>query len=77
MKNGYNWYTNKDCEFYPCHKSEKDLNCMFCFCPLHSDLNCGGNYIMIGDEKDIKDCSNCLLPHNNGGYNYIINKLWR
>ena len=27
----YQFYSNKKCEFYPCHKGEKEINCLFCF----------------------------------------------
>lgn len=71
----YKFFQNKDCEFFPCHKSE-ELNCLFCFCPLY-DMDCGGNFEMIDGEngKKIKDCSNCSLPHSKEGYDYVINRL--
>lgn len=42
-----------------------------CFCPLYNFKDCGGQYKLL--ENDIKDCSNCVIPHYN--YDYIINKL--
>lgn len=27
------------------------------------------------DGKEVKDCSNCLVPHSKNGYDYIIEKL--
>jgi hypothetical protein len=33
---------------------------------------CGGNYVYY---KGVKDCSNCLIPHSEGGYDYINKKL--
>lgn len=71
----YRYFQNKDCEFYPCHKAN-ELNCLFCFCPLY-DLDCGGNFEMIAgkDGKEVKDCSNCNLPHTEAGYEYVINRL--
>ena len=42
-----------------------------CFCPLYNFKDCGGQYNLL--ENDIKDCSNCVIPHYN--YDYIINKL--
>lgn len=71
----YKYFENKDCEFYPCHNT-KSLNCLFCFCPLY-DLDCGGNFKMIetNDSKTVKDCSGCLIPHSEKGYEYIINML--
>ena len=68
----YKCFENKDCEFYPCHKIDK-INCLFCFCPLYADKNCGGNFTLL--ENGIKDCSNCLIPHNPKNYDLIISKL--
>lgn len=72
---GYNFFENKDCEYYPCHKAER-INCLFCFCPLYS-TDCGGNCKWIYDRngKLIKDCSNCIIPHTDGGYEYVIGRL--
>ena len=72
---GYKFFENKDCEFYPCHKTST-INCLFCFCPLYN-LDCGGNFKMITGKNGtlIKDCSNCLIPHSENGYEYIIKKL--
>ncbi len=69
----YNFFQNKSCEYFPCHKvkDESSFNCLFCYCPLYNHLDCGGNYKMINGK--IKDCSLCLIPHQN--YDYIINKL--
>jgi len=66
----YKKFQNKDCEFYPCHNVEY-INCLFCFCPLYN-MDCCGNFKMIGD---LKDCSDCLLPHSKIGYDYIIKML--
>lgn len=68
----YQFFTNKDCEYYPCHKAEI-INCLFCFCPLYPMKNCGGNFTIL--ESGNKDCSNCLLPHTMQGYDYVIKKL--
>jgi Zn-finger protein len=35
-------------------------------------MDCCGNFKMIGD---LKDCSDCLLPHSKIGYDYIIKML--
>ncbi len=71
----YRYFENKDCEYYPCHKTKK-LNCLFCFCPLYF-LDCEGNFKMIEAEDGsiIKDCSNCTIPHCRDGYDYVIKKL--
>ena len=72
----YKFFSNKDCEFFPCHKGieKEQFNCMFCYCPLYPFKNCGGNYTIL--ENGIKDCSNCLIPHNGTkAWDYIIKKL--
>lgn len=71
----YKCFENKECEFYPCHKVTP-LNCLFCFCPLYGK-DCGGNFEIIPDSEGnpIKDCSNCLLPHIESGYDYVIQRL--
>ena len=71
----YKLFTNRDCEFFPCHDmpAGEEFNCLFCFCPLYRlNDSCGGNFTYQGK---IKDCSSCLLPHKPDGYTYIINKL--
>ena len=75
MKNCHRFFVNKDCEYYPCHqKNNDDFNCLFCFCPLYSmGDKCGGNFKML--SNGIKDCSDCSIPHNKNGYDYVINKL--
>lgn len=72
----YKFFTNKDCEYFPCHKTNNpnDFNCLFCFCPLYAlGKNCGGNFSIL--ENGIKDCSKCMLPHNKKNYEYIIDKF--
>ena len=71
----YTWFQNRECEYFPCHKGipEEEFNCLFCYCPLYRAKDCGGGYVMY---HGIKDCSNCLLPHNGAeSYPYILSKL--
>lgn len=78
MKHDHHYFCNKDCEYYPCHQVDADepFNCLFCFCPLHQlGDKCGGNFIYLGDN--IKDCSNCLYPHNPDNYAKIMQALSR
>lgn len=73
MKNCYKFYSNTECEYFPCHKNVgEDFNCMFCFCPLYLLEECGGNHRKL---NGIKDCSNCLIPHLPSGYDHIIKKI--
>lgn len=75
MSENYKFVQNRKCEFWPCHKGiiDKEFNCLFCFCPLYSKDNCGGNYKIM--SNNIKDCSSCLVPHQKNNYDYIISKL--
>ncbi|MCR5468380.1 MAG: cysteine-rich small domain-containing protein [Lachnospiraceae bacterium] len=79
MKNSSRFFCNRECEYFPCHptKDTEDFNCMFCFCPLYRFDDCPGNkkYIMTGDGKKIKDCSECLFPHREKNYDAIMERL--
>ena len=67
----YKYFSNRACEFYPCHQTDK-LNCLFCYCPLYF-LDCGGCFTLT--EQGLKDCSHCLIPHSDDGYDTIVRKL--
>lgn len=75
MKNSSSFFRNCECEHFPCHKvtDTQDFNCLFCYCPLYSLDNCGGNFTF--NEKGLKDCSNCLLPHKAQNYEWVVSKL--
>lgn len=74
MENSYKYFKNKDCKYFPCHKTEtEEFNCIFCFCPLFGVEECGGNYKIL--KNGWKDCSKCLIPHNPDNYDFIIKKL--
>ena len=76
MKNSYSFFQNKECEYFPCHrvKDDSNFNCLFCYCPLYAlGEKCGGNFTYT--EKGIKDCSQCLIPHSVGGYDYVLSKF--
>lgn len=75
MENSERFFQNKDCKFFPCHKTSnlEDFNCLFCYCPLYPlGDKCGGNFKYIGGV--CKDCSNCMLPHKAKNYDYICSK---
>jgi len=72
---GFDFFENKECQFYPCHDFER-INCLFCFCPLYCRDDCGGEFKRVEiDGKMVKDCSECELPHSENGYSYIMSKL--
>lgn len=71
----FKFFSHKECEFFPCHKVEdaEKFNCLFCYCPLFAlGDKCGGNFTYL--ENGCKDCSNCLIPHSEKGYDYIMSK---
>lgn len=73
MTDSSKFFRNINCEYFPCHKNvdTDNFNCLFCFCPLYSMKDCGGNpeYLPNG----IKDCTNCIKPHVN--YDAVIERL--
>lgn len=76
--NSYRYFHNSECQYYPCHPNANDDNfsCLFCYCPLYwlsvnRELECGGDFNIL--PNGIKDCSNCLVPHED--YDYILKKL--
>lgn len=74
MENSYKFFSNKSCQFFPCHKvsDESKFNCLFCYCPLYAlGKDCGGNFKI---KYGVKDCSECLIPHSVNGYDYIMEK---
>lgn len=74
--NNYKFFCHKECEYFPCHKTEDldNFNCLFCYCPLYSlGDKCGGNFTYT--EKGVKDCTGCRLPHKRENYDYVIQKL--
>ena len=72
----YNFFQNRDCEYFPCHSGaeEAQFSCLFCYCPLYAlGENCGGNFRYT--EKGIKDCSGCLIPHRRENYEQVLEKM--
>ena len=76
MEHSYRFFQNKDCRYFPCHRTaeESEFNCLFCYCPLYAlGDKCGGNCCWT--EGGIKDCSQCRIPHSPNGYDYINSKF--
>lgn len=74
--NEFSYFTNKACEYFPCHQGveEDEFNCLFCYCPLYALKDrCGGNFRYA--DNGIKDCSSCTVPHQKKNYDYIIGRL--
>lgn len=75
-KNSYSFFQNKECEYFPCHKgaNPETFNCLFCYCPLYAmGKQCGGDFIY--SKSGVKKCSECLVPHGEDSYDYIVSKI--
>lgn len=72
----YKFVQNERCEFFPCHKIDNPakFNCLFCYCPLYVLKDkCGGNFTYTAEG--IKDCSDCIIPHDEEGYEFIMSRI--
>ena len=69
----YKFVQNRKCEYFPCHDvaDPENFNCLFCFCPLYAlGDRCGGKFSYT--DSGIKDCTQCLRPHDPMNYDQII-----
>ncbi len=65
----HEFFQNTACEYFPCHRGVEiqQFNCLFCYCPLYAlGDRCGGDFTYT--EGGIKDCSDCLRPHQKHRY---------
>ena len=72
----YDFFQNKECEYFPCHAGAdpERFSCLFCYCPLYAlGENCGGAFTYT--KEGIKDCSGCLRPHLRENYGRIMEKM--
>ena len=72
----YAFFQNTQCEYFPCHETAhpEDFNCLFCYCPLYAlGKKCLGNFKY--NERGVKDCSACLVPHKRENYDYINSRF--
>ena len=72
----YQFFQNKDCEFFPCHGGveERDFNCLFCYCPLYTlGEKCGGDFGYT--EAGVKSCVNCAFPHRRENYEALLRRF--
>jgi Zn-finger protein len=75
MKNSHRFFNNRECQYFPCHKTGRpdEFNCLFCFCPLYFLAECGGNFTVL--ESGVKDCTACMIPHTPKGYDHVLARL--
>lgn len=72
----YDFFQNKECEYFPCHAGadKESFSCLFCYCPLYClGDQCGGQFTYL--DNGIKDCSRCLKPHRRENYGKIMEKM--
>lgn len=46
----YAYFSNRECEYFPCHKGadQENFNCLFCYCPLYVlGDRCGGKFVYL------------------------------
>ena len=78
MKNDHRFFANRECEYYPCHESGEDINCLFCFCPLYPYRDCPGNpCFKEKDGKTVKSCVDCTFPHAPQNYGKVMEYIKR
>ena len=76
MMSHYDFFQNRECEYFPCHNGANPdtFSCIFCYCPLYCLAEkCGGNYGYT--DNGFKDCSKCLRPHLRSNYEVICEKM--
>lgn len=69
----FNFYQNRECEYFPCHEGipEEDFNCLFCYCPLYAlGRKCGGGCVYT--EHGYKSCAECTFPHWPDNYYKVL-----
>lgn len=72
-ENSSRYFENRACAYYPCHKGDEHINCLFCYCPLYNLKNCPGNYELLErNGKTIKSCMDCRFPHEPENYDKVI-----
>lgn len=76
MENSHRFFENKECKYFPCHKGLENFNCLFCYCPLYHKENCPGNPRYVEkEERIVKVCTNCTLPHQPENYDKVVQLL--
>lgn len=79
--NNYKKFTNRKCEYFPCHNriDKNRFNCLFCYCPAYAIEDCPGVKAGYGTimEDGMKDCSKCFLPHKPENYEMFSAILYK
>ena len=76
MEHSSKYFSNKDCQYFPCHDREGEFNCLFCYCPMYTYKDCLGHPTYKESKgKTIKVCTNCAFPHDPEHYDAIMQFL--
>lgn len=76
IENSSEFFENVNCKYYPCHVGLKQLNCMFCYCPLYPLKKCPGtHHYRSVNGKEVKCCEQCIFPHQPENYEKIMKLL--
>ena len=76
MEHSSKYFSNKDCQYFPCHDREGEFNCLFCYCPMYTYKDCLGHPTYKESKgKIIKVCTNCSFPHDPDHYDDITQFL--
>ena len=71
----YSFFTNRECEYFPCHRDAdpEDFNCLFCYCPLYVlGDRCGGDFTYRDNGRKV--CTHCTFPHRRDSYDAIVSR---
>mgnify|MGYP000051950745 CR=1 FL=1 len=61
----YQFFCNRECEYFPCHKNADpdNFNCLFCYCPLYAlGKNAVGSFATF--QMEIKTAQIVLFRTN-------------
>ena len=74
--NSSRFFANLSCEYYPCHRGQDELNCLFCYCPFYARKHCPGTPRYKEKEgRTVKVCTDCVFPHKPEHYSLICDLL--
>lgn len=76
VENSHQFFENKACRYFPCHKGmeESAFNCLFCYCPMNPYPDCPGNPVFRKNKEGriFKDCTGCSFPHIPENYEAVL-----
>ena len=61
----YSFFSNRECEYFPCHKGAdpENFNCLFCYCPLYA-LGINVEEISAIQKMELRIAPTVSLPIN-------------